>query len=380
MITEAVREMITCPLSMQIFHTPVLLHGTGRVVEKEMADELIKKKPVLNPWTRQPILGTYEEDYRTKSFVATILEENPDLREEQYVPAVSQIAQIAAPAQSAVAVAAPVSAVVAPPVVQLAVVPAPSELIRAETMPAAVPQIPIAQQNIFSERREERLIGMPMIIAIASDIPSPQASFDDHSEVLLKVLCLGDTGSDKTQFTNCASSMNPSYYKAAIGVDFRLLVVHDAESHTTLRFQLWDIAGQERFGNMTRIHYKEAGMALFFDVEGQRGEGIQHWIRDVSFKLNSEEGRRANIKFFIISYGDDHIELTPLNEERRGLPFSSVINYVSRSTAWRLGKELLAEAYRVSQHLRTEAEAAVVVAPVLPAAAPEESDRGCVIA
>jgi Ras-related protein Rab-32 len=45
--------------------------------------------------------------------------------------------------------------------------------------------------------------------------------------------------------------------RAQIGVDFALKVLQwDAD--TVVRLQLWDIAGQERFGNMTRVRAAHA--------------------------------------------------------------------------------------------------------------------------
>ncbi|KAL3971025.1 immunoglobulin light chain protein [Sarotherodon galilaeus] len=87
-----------------------------------------------------------------------------------------------------------------------------------------------------------------------------------RKEHLYKVLVIGDLGVGKTsiirRYVHHTYSTN---YRATIGVDFALKVLNwDSE---TVRLQLWDIAGQERFGNMTRVYYREAmGAFIVFDV------------------------------------------------------------------------------------------------------------------
>ena len=81
------------------------------------------------------------------------------------------------------------------------------------------------------------------------------------------MIVVGEVGTGKTslvrQFISQSFSNN---YKSTIGVDFALKVIRwDAD--TQVRLQLWDIAGQERFGSMTRVYYKDAvGVIIVYDV------------------------------------------------------------------------------------------------------------------
>lgn len=71
-------------------------------------------------------------------------------------------------------------------------------------------------------------------------------------EHLYKILVIGELGTGKTSFIKrYVHQFFSSNYRATIGVDFALKVI-PWDENTLVRLQLWDIAGQERFGNMTR--------------------------------------------------------------------------------------------------------------------------------
>lgn len=66
-------------------------------------------------------------------------------------------------------------------------------------------------------------------------------------EILSKIIVVGDTGTGKTSFIKRATQgVFSSQYKATIGVDFALKMVA-LDDYTTVRLQMWDIAGQERY-------------------------------------------------------------------------------------------------------------------------------------
>ncbi|XP_029179839.1 ras-related protein Rab-38-like [Acropora muricata] len=106
-------------------------------------------------------------------------------------------------------------------------------------------------------------------------------------EFLFKVLVIGDLGVGKTSIIKrYVHQFFSVHYRATIGVDFALKVIN-WDTDTLIRLQLWDIAGQERFGNMTRVYYKEAvGAFIVFDVtRASTFEAVQKWKNDLDNKV-----------------------------------------------------------------------------------------------
>jgi len=116
---------------------------------------------------------------------------------------------------------------------------------------------------------------------------------DEPHELLFKVLVVGDMGTGKTAIIR--RYVNHTYsegYKATIGVDFALKEIN-WDTKTLIRLQLWDIAGQERYGNMTRVYYKEAiGAFIVFDITNSGTfEAVKKWKDDMDAKVTLQEDK-----------------------------------------------------------------------------------------
>ncbi|KAF7721982.1 rab32, member RAS oncoprotein [Apophysomyces ossiformis] len=110
----------------------------------------------------------------------------------------------------------------------------------------------------------------------------------EYREYLYKILVVGDLGTGKTSIIRrYVHNIFSSNYKSTIGVDFALKVIQWSPE-IIVRLQLWDIAGQERFGNMTRVYYKEAlGAFVVYDVtRPQTFEGVSKWKEDIDTKVS----------------------------------------------------------------------------------------------
>ncbi|XP_023692320.1 ras-related protein Rab-32a [Paramormyrops kingsleyae] len=117
-------------------------------------------------------------------------------------------------------------------------------------------------------------------------------SVSECKEYLFKVLVIGELGVGKTSIIKrYVHELFSQHYRATIGVDFALKVIN-WDSKTLVRLQLWDIAGQERFGNMTRVYYKEAvGALVVFDVtRSSTFDAISKWKHDLDTKVKLPNG------------------------------------------------------------------------------------------
>lgn len=106
-------------------------------------------------------------------------------------------------------------------------------------------------------------------------------------EHLYKILVIGEFGVGKTsiirRYTEGTFSPN---YKLTIGVDFALKNIQWDDT-TKVNLQLWDIAGHERFGHMTRVYYKYAIAAIIvFDLSRPATfDSVLKWLNDVNSKV-----------------------------------------------------------------------------------------------
>ncbi|KAJ9592064.1 hypothetical protein L9F63_001403, partial [Diploptera punctata] len=82
-----------------------------------------------------------------------------------------------------------------------------------------------------------------------------------------------------------------SNYKITIGADFSIKTLQ-WDDYTKINLQLWDIAGHERFGYMTRVYYKYAvAAAVVFDVSRiQTFQSVSKWLSDLREKVTLHDG------------------------------------------------------------------------------------------
>lgn len=98
-----------------------------------------------------------------------------------------------------------------------------------------------------------------------------------------KLVLVGDGGTGKSTFVK--RHMTGEFerrYLATMGVE-----VHPLKFHTSrgpLCFNVWDTAGQEKFGGLREGYYIQAQCALiFFDVTSRTTyKNVPHWYRDLN--------------------------------------------------------------------------------------------------
>ncbi|KAF7281916.1 hypothetical protein GWI33_004037 [Rhynchophorus ferrugineus] len=130
-----------------------------------------------------------------------------------------------------------------------------------------------------------KTIGLP-------DIPEGHATFvtfatpEPEASVSSAVPETTGTASEAAEAVENGEGSNSTKTKDHL---YKILVIGDLGTEQQL---LWDIAGQERYGNMTRVYYKEAvGAFIVFDVTRRTTfESVINWKTDLDSKAQLPDG------------------------------------------------------------------------------------------
>jgi len=105
-----------------------------------------------------------------------------------------------------------------------------------------------------------------------------------------KVLILGDPSVGKSCFLiRYTEDTFQDVYLSTIGMDSKYKTV-DLENGKSIRLQLWDTAGQDRFRSITRNLYKgAAGIMLIYDVTSKKTfENVKNWVDSIRNEVHNK--------------------------------------------------------------------------------------------
>lgn len=104
-----------------------------------------------------------------------------------------------------------------------------------------------------------------------------------------KIVLIGDSNVGKTclmrRYTE--NTFSPSFV-STIGIDFKLKMVRIKDR--TIKVQIWDTAGQEKFRSITTAYYRGAkGIFVIYDVTNAKSfEHVSLWVKNISRWANAE--------------------------------------------------------------------------------------------
>jgi len=114
-------------------------------------------------------------------------------------------------------------------------------------------------------------------------------------DYLFKLLVIGDSGVGKScLLLRFADDAYSETYISTIGVDFKIRTIQiDGK---TVKLQIWDTAGQEKFRTITSTYYRGAhGIAIVYDVTYQESfNHIPQWLQEI------ERSARENVSKVLI--------------------------------------------------------------------------------
>ena len=111
-----------------------------------------------------------------------------------------------------------------------------------------------------------------------------------ESDFVFKILLLGDSEVGKSCFLmRYSDNVFVENYITTIGLDYKLKIVK-LDSGKTIKVQLWDTAGQDKYRTLAKNYYKGShGILLLYDITKMTSfENIREWIRDIKEEVSEK--------------------------------------------------------------------------------------------
>jgi Ras-related protein Rab-5C len=106
----------------------------------------------------------------------------------------------------------------------------------------------------------------------------------------IKLVLLGDSGTGKTSIVH--RYVNNKYNdenEATIGASFLSKVI-ELPNDQSIKLQIWDTAGQEKYRSLASMYYKDASAAiLVYDITSMKSfEGIKYWANEIKANVPTQ--------------------------------------------------------------------------------------------
>ena len=91
---------------------------------------------------------------------------------------------------------------------------------------------------------------------------------DSEDNIKCKVVLIGRSGVGKTSIISRYTTDNfKESLMTTAGPSFNVKIMEFPEEKEKIKFEIWDTAGQEKYRSLTKIFYKDAGIAiLVYDI------------------------------------------------------------------------------------------------------------------
>lgn len=171
-----------------------------------------------------------------------------------------------------------------------------------------------------------------MDVSDPDDIMKADEEGEEEQHLQFKVLFVGEAGVGKTSIVNRYSTgMFTSSYKATIGCDFATKEIK-WNNKTEIILQLWDLAGQERFGTQVNVWFRDTDAVIYvYDITDLKSkDAIQRWRALIEDKAKRRDGSDCNAPSVLIANKVDLLKL----EER---PAKDAVDIEAREQGYKAG-------------------------------------------